>query len=103
MSQLSPETREKIANFVRSVVVDGNWESVSDNLCYMINNGKIISERDISYAPNGDIYKIKGVETDDNMIQIKEKKKPLVATLERGNEPIPMLEELRNRRRRVAL
>lgn len=101
MHQLSQELQEKITTFVHDKIPDGNWESVSGTLCHLIANGKIISEKDISYSEDGEIRKIKGIEVRDGAIQIKEKKKPLVAKVETQNEPIPFIEQLRNRRRLV--
>jgi|ERR1700761_2178241 len=92
-----PGLKDKIRKYVEKCTnYEKNWESNADSICYLIENGKIISEKDIVYADDGTIAKIKGTEVRDGVLLLKEKKKPLKATVIKDNEPIPFIEDLRN-------
>ncbi len=104
MPSIDTSTREKIRKFVEKCAnSEGNWENNADTICFLIENGKIISEKDIVYADDGTIAKIKGTEVRDGVLLLKEKKKPLKVTEQKDNEPIPFIEDLRARRKVVAL
>ena len=104
MPSIDASTREKVRRFVQECTSPGkNWENNADSICHLIENSKLISEKDIVYAEDGTITKIKGTEVVDGVLLLKEKKKPLKATVIHSNAPIPFIEELRARRRVVLL
>jgi hypothetical protein len=99
MPSIDQPTRKKVYNYVEKLAVPGkNWEDNADAICHLIENGKIISEKDIVYADDGSITKIKGTEVHDGVLLLREKKKPLKATVVRSSEPIPFIEDLRRRK-----
>lgn len=102
MPSVDQLTRKKIYNYVEKIATDEenvkNWENNADAICHLMENGKIISEKDIVYADDGTIVKIKGTEIQDGVLLLKEKKKPLKTTIIRSNEPVPFIEDLRNLR-----
>jgi hypothetical protein len=103
MPSVDQLTRKKIYNYVEKNATNGkNWEDNADAICHLMENGKIISEKDIVYADDGSIIKIKGTEIQDGVLLLKEKKKPLKTTIIKSNEPVPFIEDLRNRRKITA-
>ena len=104
MPSIDKITREKIRNYVEECTASGkNWEDNANSMCYLIENGKIISEKDIVYADDGTIAKIRGTEVRDGVLLLKEKKKPLKVTEIKDNEPIPFIQDLRARRKVIVL
>jgi hypothetical protein len=103
MPSIDPSTRDKICKYVQGCTGPGkNWEDNADSICHLIENGKLIGEKDIVYD-NGKIIKIKGTEVVDGVLLLKEKKKPLKVTAMPNNAPIPFIDELRARRRIILL
>jgi hypothetical protein len=107
MRSLDSTTREKIREYIKQSAGGANWEANADAICYLIENGKILNAKDIKYDEDGDITKIKGTEVKDGVLQLKEKKKSVQSIVEKGDEPIPFVEDLRKmqatRRRLIVL
>jgi hypothetical protein len=104
MPSIDRTTREKIRKYVEECTAPRkNWETNADSICYLIEGAKIIGEKDIVYADDGTIAKIRGTEVRDGVLLLKEKKKPLKVTEMKDNEPIPFIQDLRARRKVVVL
>lgn len=102
MPAITNLTKDKVRRYVQECIGSGrNWEDNADSICHLIENGRIISEKDIVYDEDGTVMKIRGTEIVDGILLLKEKKKPLKVTVIPDNTPIPFIEELRARRRKV--
>ena len=103
MPSIDYSTKEKIRRYVQECASpDMNWEDNADSICHLIENGRLISERDIVYE-DGIIIRIKGTEVVDGVLLLKEKKRPLKITPEKNNAPIPFIEKLRAQRKVITL
>lgn len=104
MPSIDRSTKNKIRKYVEECTEPGkNWENNANSICHLIENGRIIGEKDIVYDENGEIVKIRGTEVRDGVLLLKEKKKPLKVTAMPNNAPIPFIDELRARRKVVTL
>jgi hypothetical protein len=100
MPPMSQETRRRVREYVQECTGDGkNWENNADSIIHLLDNGRLISTKDIAYAEDGSIAKIRGTEVVDGVLLLKEKKKPLKATTLTNNTPIPFIEKLRAQRK----
>jgi hypothetical protein len=99
MHSIRLSTKIAVEEYVRRCTShDKNWEENANTISHMIETG-FISEKNITYNPDGTIYDIKGTEVRDGVVQLKDVKKkrpPSVTITEK--EAIPFIEELRNTR-----
>lgn len=104
MPSIDAPTTQKIRKYVQECATPGtNWEYNADSICHLIGHGKLISERDIVYADDGSIAKIRGTEVVDGVLLLKEKKKPLKATTVKHEEVNPLIEEIRAKHKTLIL
>ena len=106
MRSLDNDTKEKIRRYVKKSTDDDTWETNADAICHLIENGKVINGKAITYDDKGNITSIKGTEVKDGVLQLKEKKQSAQPIIERSTDPIPFVEDLRkirNTRRRLVI
>lgn len=104
MPSINDLTKNKVRKYVQECTGLGkNWEDNADSICHLVENGRIISEKDIVYDEDGTVVKIRGTEVVGGVLLLKEKKKPLKVTIIPDNAPIPFIEELRARRKVIRL
>jgi hypothetical protein len=104
MPQIKESTKEKVRDYVKdSVDPRKSWESNADSIVHLLENGKIISEKDIMYDDDGNVVKIKGTQVVDGVLLLKEKKQPLKTVVEPTSGTIPFIEDLRSRRKVITL
>lgn len=104
MSSINQSTRDKIREYVRNCTDEGKyWEDNAETIVHLIENGRIISAKDIVYDEDGTIARIKGTEVKDGVLLLKEKKKVLKAIPLPDNTPIPFVEKLRAQRKVIVL
>ncbi|KAI1290496.1 hypothetical protein EDD11_009226, partial [Mortierella claussenii] len=93
---IDKSTKGKIREYVKECTGEGkNWEDNADAMCHIIENGRLVGEKDIVYAEDGSIARIKGTEVVNGVLLLKERKKQTKATVLLDNRPIPALEKIR--------
>lgn len=104
MPSVNQSTRDKIREYVRDCTDKGRyWEDNAETIVHLIENGRIISAKDIVYDEDGTIARIKGTEVKNGVLLLKEKKKTLKAIPLPDNTPIPFVEKLRAQRKVIVL
>jgi hypothetical protein len=104
MPPINQATKEKVREYVKECADEGKyWEDNAESIIHLLENGRIISAKDIVYDEDGAIVRIKGTEVVDGVLLLKEKKKVLKATPLPDNTPIPFVEKLKAQRKVVVL